>query len=157
MRALDQNGSGYTSNVINAINFAVANKSSLGIDIINLSLGHPIYEPASSDPLVAAVEKAVAAGIVVVASAGNFGGDPTTHVTGYGGITSPGNAPDAITVGALDTLQTVTRGDDGVAWYSSAGRRGMTDFRNRTSSHRDRTWCPMCRRRARSPSPIQAD
>ncbi|PYR04589.1 MAG: hypothetical protein DMF99_31525 [Acidobacteria bacterium] len=39
LRALDQNGSGYTSNVINAINFAVANKSNLGIDIINLSLG----------------------------------------------------------------------------------------------------------------------
>jgi serine protease AprX len=121
LRALDQNGAGYTSNVINAINFAVANKSTLKIDVINLSLGHPIYESASTDPLVDAVEKAAAAGIVVVASAGNFGGDPTTHVTGYGGITSPGNAPNAITVGALETYQTVTREDDVVAWYSSRG------------------------------------
>jgi subtilisin family serine protease len=38
-RALAANGSGYTSNVINANNFAVRNKTTLGIDIINLSLG----------------------------------------------------------------------------------------------------------------------
>ena len=88
---------------------------------MNLSLGHPIYEPAGNDPLVAAVERAVSAGIVVVVSAGNFGGDPVTHEVGYAGITSPGNAPDAITVGAVETLQTVTRRDDQVAWYSSRG------------------------------------
>src|SRR5262245_61682058 len=50
-RALDQNGSGYTSNVIAAINFAIANKSALKIDVLNLSLGHSIYESASTDPL----------------------------------------------------------------------------------------------------------
>ena len=109
LKALDQAGVGYTSNVINAINFAVANKVAFGIDVMNLSLGHPIYEPAGNDPLVAAVERAVSAGIVVVVSAGNFGGDPVTHEVGYAGITSPGNAPDAITVGAVETFQTVTR------------------------------------------------
>jgi len=121
LRALDQNGAGYTSSVINAIDFAIAQRTKLGIDILNLSLGHPIYEPASTDPLVQAVHRAVGAGIVVVVSAGNFGGDHITHVPGYGGITSPANAPDAITVGALDTFQTVTRLDDVVAWYSSRG------------------------------------
>ena len=121
LKALDSTGVGYTSNVINAINFAVANKATLGIDVINLSLGHPIYEPAGTDPLVAAVERAVAEGIVVVVSAGNFGGDPVTREVGYAGITSPGNAPSAITVGALETYQTVARGDDAVAWYSSRG------------------------------------
>jgi serine protease AprX len=75
LKALDQAGVGYTSNVINAINFAVDNKVAFGIDVMNLSLGHPIYEPAGNDPLVAAVERAVSAGIVVVVSAGNFGGD----------------------------------------------------------------------------------
>ena len=121
LKALDNTGSGYTSNVIAAINFAVANRQAFGIDVLNLSLGHPIYEPAASDPLVQAVERAVASGIVVVAAAGNYGGDSATLVTSYGGITSPGNAPDAITVGAIDTLQTVTRSDDEVAWYSSRG------------------------------------
>jgi serine protease AprX len=121
LRALDQNGSGYTSAVINAVNFAVANKNKLGIDIINMSLGHPIYESAANDPLVQTVENAVAAGLVVVVSAGNFGGDPATHVTGYGGITCPGNAPDAITVGAIEINNTISRGGDTIPWYSSRG------------------------------------
>jgi subtilisin family serine protease len=98
LKVLDKNGAGYTSDVIRAIDFAVANKASLGVDIINLSLGHPIFEPASSDPLVQAVERASRAGIIVVAAAGNMGKNPTTGQPGYAGITSPGNAPSAITV-----------------------------------------------------------
>ena len=85
-----------------AIDFAVANRSKFGIDVINLSLGHPIYEPASTDPLVQAVERASDAGIVVLAAAGNLGVNPTTGLPGYAGITSPGNAPSAITVGSGD-------------------------------------------------------
>src|SRR5262249_14498282 len=98
MSVLDGEGRGQTSNVISALAFATANKAALGIDVINLSLGHPIYESVKTDPLVAAVEQAVHAGIVVVVSAGNFGINPDTGLTGYGGITSPGNAPSAITV-----------------------------------------------------------
>ena len=121
MRVLDKNGNGYTSDVINAINYVVRNKKTLGLGVINLSLGHPIYEPAAFDPLVQAVEAAVREGIVVVVAAGNFGGDPIAHVPGYAGITSPGNAPSAITVGAVETYQTNTRSDDVVAWFSSRG------------------------------------
>lgn len=83
--------------------------------------GHPIYEPAAGDPLVQAVEAAVRSGIVVVVSAGNYGTDPATGLVGYAGITSPGNSPSAITVGALDTRGTVTRADDVVPSYSSRG------------------------------------
>jgi subtilisin family serine protease len=57
LKVLDANGAGYTSNVIAAIEFCIANKYALKIDIINLSLGHPIYEPAETDPLVQAVER----------------------------------------------------------------------------------------------------
>jgi subtilisin family serine protease len=42
-----------------------------------------------------------------------------------GSITSPGNSPLALTVGALNTFGTVKRSDDGVASYSS---RGPTRF-----------------------------
>ena len=70
LRVLDATGAGYTSTVIQAIEFAIANKATLGIDVLNLSLGHPIYQPAATDPLVQAVERAVAAGIVVATSAG---------------------------------------------------------------------------------------
>jgi serine protease AprX len=121
LRVLDDSGGGYTSSVIAAIEFAIANQAVLGIDIINLSLGHPIYEPAESDPLVQAVEAAVRAGIVVVASAGNLGINPATGKPGYAGVTSPGNAPSAITVGAARAKGTTTRLDDEVAPYSSRG------------------------------------
>src|SRR5438874_1171152 len=121
LKVLDGTGAGLTSDVNRAIDFAVANKSALGIDIINLSLGHPIYEPAATDPLVQAVERATRAGVIVVAAAGNYGKNPTTGATGYGGITSPGNAPSAITVGAVKIQNTVPRGEARVDDYSSAG------------------------------------
>jgi serine protease AprX len=120
-KVLDGTGQGYTSSVISAIEFAVTYRSQLGIDVINLSLGHPILEPSATDPLVQAVEAASRAGIVVVASAGNFGADPATGQVGYGGITSPGDAPSAITVGSVDINGTVSRLDDKVAPYSSRG------------------------------------
>ena len=121
LRVLDNYGVGFTSNVINAVQWAVANKTTYGIDVINLSLGHPIFEPAATDPLVQAVEAAVRAGIVVVASAGNTGTNPLTGQVGYAGISSPGNAPSAITVGAMRTQDTARRSDDVIADYSSRG------------------------------------
>ncbi|MGE3843156.1 MAG: S8 family serine peptidase, partial [Vicinamibacterales bacterium] len=121
LRVLNNQGIGATSNVIKALQWAVANRSTYGIDVINLSLGHPIYEPAATDPLVQAVEAAARAGIAVVVSAGNIGTNPFTGEIGYGGITSPGNAPSAITVGAARTFDTTTRTDDTVAEYSSRG------------------------------------
>ncbi len=121
LKVLDETGAGRTSHVIAALEFATANRASLGIHVVNLSLGHPIYEPAATDPLVQAVEAAVRAGLVVVVSAGNIGRNPTTGELGYAGITSPGNAPSAITVGALDTRGTISRLDDVVTPYSSRG------------------------------------
>ena len=91
LKVLDSAGAGRTSDVIRAIEFAIANRHTYGIDIINLSLGHPIFEPAASDPLVRAVERATQAGIIVVVSAGNHGVDEDGEL-GFGGITSPGNA-----------------------------------------------------------------
>jgi serine protease AprX len=111
MRVLDQNGSGYTSTVIQAINFAVQNRQQLGVDVINLSLGHVILESAATDPLVQAVERAVRAGIVVVVAAGNQGTNAATGATGYAGITSPGNAPSAITVAPFSSR--------GPTWYDA--------------------------------------
>ena len=120
LKVLDASGQGYTSSVISAVEFAVANRTQLGIDVINLSLGHPVLEPSASDPLVQAVEAASRAGIVVVASAGNFGVDASGQ-PGYAGISSPGDAPSAITVGSVDIKGTANRNDDEVAPYSSRG------------------------------------
>ena len=120
VRVLGADGSGYTSDVIAGIDWAIANRAAYNIRVINLSLGHPVTEPAATDPLCEEVQKAVNAGIVVVVSAGNSGkaadGSPV-----LGGITSPGNSPLALTVGALNTWGTVARSDDSVTTYSSRG------------------------------------
>jgi len=120
-KVLDEHGAGYTSQVIAALDYIVENKDRLKIDIVNLSLGHPILESASTDPLVLAVERATRAGLIVVAAAGNWGRNPETGAVGYAGITSPGNAPSAITVGAYDAHGTVSRFDDTIPDYSSRG------------------------------------
>ncbi len=121
LKVLDRTGAGKTSDVINALQFLVENKDRLNVQVVNLSLGHPVYAPAADDPLVRAVERATAAGLIVVTASGNSGQNDQTHTTGYAGITSPGNAPSAITVGAAQTLDTVTRHDDAVASFSSRG------------------------------------
>ena len=120
-KVLDKNGAGRTSDVIRALEYVTANHARLHVQIVNLSLGHPIYSPAKDDPLVRAVEQASAAGLIVVASAGNYGQNQKTGATGYTGLTSPGNAPSALTFGAANTQDTVTRDDDEVAPYSSRG------------------------------------
>jgi serine protease AprX len=124
VRVLGADGSGLTSDVIAGIDWVIANRSRYNIRVINLSLGHSVTEPSSTDPLCQAVARAVNAGIVVVASAGNSGRTPAGR-TVLGGISSPGNSPFAITVGALSTQGTPKRADDKVAAYSS---RGPTRF-----------------------------
>jgi serine protease AprX len=119
LRVLDANGAGTDSSVINAIATAISLKSKYNIRVINLSLGRPIYESYKFDPLCRAVEQAWKAGIVVVVAAGNDGRYQGTD--GYGTVTSPGNDPYVITVGAMKTMDTPTRGDDQIASYSSKG------------------------------------
>lgn len=72
VKVLDRNGSGYISDVIAGIDWAV----SKGVDVINMSLGTASDIQAMHD----AVDAAYAAGVVVVAAAGNSGdGDGTTN------------------------------------------------------------------------------
>jgi serine protease AprX len=127
LRVLGADGTGQVANVIAAIDYAVANRERLGIDVINISLGHPVVEGSyRTDPLAKAVERAVASGIVVVASAGNLGKtDDGTPIVGA--VVSPGYTPGAITVGALNTRGTVARSDDAIATYSSRGPVGNPD------------------------------
>jgi serine protease AprX len=121
LRVLDKNGAGTDSQVIAAIQRAIDLKNTYNIRIINLSLGRPVYESASQDPLCQAVEAAWKAGIVVVVAAGNSGRDNSGGTDGYATIQSPGNDPLVITVGATKTNGTATRLDDYVASYSSKG------------------------------------
>ena len=124
VRVLGADGTGLTSDVIAGIEWVIANQAKYNIRVVNLSLGHPVNEPAATDPLCEAVADAVNAGIVVVVAAGNSGKSADGHMV-LGSITSPGNAPLALTVGALNTFATVKRSDDAVTSYSS---RGPTRF-----------------------------
>jgi serine protease AprX len=112
LRVLDANGAGTDSTVIAAINAAIQLKSKYNIRVINLSLGRPVWESYSLDPLCQAVEKAWNAGIVVVVAAGNQGRNQTLGTDGYATITAPANDPLVITVGAMKTMGTLTRLDD---------------------------------------------
>ncbi len=74
--------------------------------------------PYFVDPLNRAVEKAWAAGVVVVSAAGNTGGRAET-------ITVPGNDPYVITVGAVNTQRTPgVWSDDTLPMWSSVGPCG---------------------------------
>ncbi len=128
LRALDVNGSGTDETVIDAIDTAISLRGTYNIRVINLSLGRPISESFQYDPLCAAVEEAYQAGITVVVAAGNNGRSNYNSTMGYGTITSPGNDPYVITVGAMNTQATTVRGDDIMASYSSKGPTVVDHF-----------------------------
>ena len=121
LRVLDQNGVGQEADVINAIQAAIALKNTYNIRVINLSLGTPVFESYTLDPLCQAVEAAWNAGIVVVAAAGNSGRDNSLGTNGFGTIVSPGNDPDVITVGATNSHGSSSPYGETIATYSSKG------------------------------------
>ena len=114
VKVLGSDGSGNTSDIIAGIDWCIANKTPYKIRIINLSLSGGVWESYTTDPLCQAAERAVSAGIVVVAAAGNVGGM-------YGAVGTPANDPAVIAVGASNTRGTVGRGDDVITTYSSRG------------------------------------
>lgn len=114
IKALDENGGGSISDIIEAISYAVETKSKYNTKIINLSLGTPANSSSKKDPLCKAVENAYKAGIIVVTAAGNSGPESET-------ILSPGISEYAITVGAVDDNRTIDPSDDTIAPFSSRG------------------------------------
>ncbi len=97
VKVLDRRGSGWVSDIIEGLDWAVAND----IDVINMSLG------LSSDlaAFAAAIDRVDAAGIVQVAAAGNDSGGPVIYPAAY---------PQVIAVSAVDAA-------DGLAYFSSVG------------------------------------
>ncbi len=120
LKVLDGQGRGVISDVIAAFEWAIFNRLTHNIRVINLSVGARVTESYLTDPLTLAAKSATDAGIVVVTAAGNLGkkADGTKQ---YGGITAPGNAPWVLTVGASSSEGTVSRWDDKMAGYSSRG------------------------------------
>lgn len=89
IKVLDRTGSGYLSDVIDGIDWAVAN----GMEVINMSLGCDCPSQVLHD----AVIRANNAGVVTVAAAGNSGG----------AVSYPAAYPEVISVSATDVANSV--------------------------------------------------
>ena len=89
LKAMGADGSGFTSNVIAALNWAIDNKAAWNLQIVNISLGHGVMESESDDPLCQAVQQATDAGLLVTVAAGNLGKLPDGRPVARG-IHSPG-------------------------------------------------------------------
>jgi subtilisin family serine protease len=99
---------GNSPEIVKGIDAAVGD----GMNVINLSLGEPEID-LDRDIVVKAIDAAADAGVVPAIAAGN-----DFDVFGNGSISSPGDAPDAITAAA------VTK-DSVIADFSSAGPSGI--------------------------------
>lgn len=90
LQALNDAGVGYTSDITAAIDYAI----NRNVDVINLSLGGENHDPV----LEAAINRAIAADILVVAAAGNDGCDCLSY---------PARYPQVLSVGATTQANTV--------------------------------------------------
>jgi len=113
LRVNDGTGAAPTSAIMNAILWAVINRNTYNIRVLNLSLQASVQESSRTSPIDAAVEYAWLKGLVVVVAAGNSGPDSTLY--------APANDPYVITVGATDDQGTVSMADDTLASFSSYG------------------------------------
>lgn len=104
VKALDSSGSGYTSDIISGIDWAIENK----MDIVSMSLG----SSQSDTSLQNAVDTAYNSGILVVAAAGNDGNADGTGTN----VEYPANYSSVIAVGAVDSTNTR-------AYFSSTGSK----------------------------------
>ena len=99
IKVLNRSGRGYTSDIIEGMDWAVGN----GMDVINMSLGTSSFVQAYAD----ATDRVLRAGVIMVCSAGNSG--PADNTVGY-----PAAFEGVIAVAATDS-------SDVVASFSSRG------------------------------------
>jgi subtilisin family serine protease len=115
VKAFDVEGQGALLDIVRAVQWVVDNQETYNIRVLNLSFSQRPRWHYWEDPINQAVMRAWAAGITVVAAAGNEGPEPMS-------IGSPGNIPYIITVGAItDSWTPDNRDDDFIPDFSSHG------------------------------------
>ncbi|CAN5541814.1 hypothetical protein BH11PLA2_BH11PLA2_28090 [soil metagenome] len=111
LKFLKGDGTGYTSDAVRALNYAVAN----GARIVNMSWGGGAYNSA----LAAAIGQARTSGVIVVAAAGNNGNN--SNVTPFYPASYSSNTDNMVIVGASTS-------SDLPASYSNYGPTAVTLF-----------------------------
>src|SRR6266566_2255958 len=94
VKAFNANGTSTYTTVLNGLNWIFANRAAYNIRVLNVSFAAKPQSFYWNDPIDQAVMKLWQAGVVVIASAGNWG--PAAQTIGV-----PGNTPYIITVGAM--------------------------------------------------------
>ncbi len=106
------------ASLVTGIDWVIAHSDELNIRVLNLAFNSDANRPYHADPLAVAVERAWAAGIVVVTAAGNEGADAN-------GISAPANDPYVIAVAGVEATA------DGFVvpdWASSGDGQRDPDF-----------------------------
>jgi len=106
-------GSTTLSRLIGAIGGVITHEDDYDIGVLNLSFGAEANLSYLANPLSGAVEAAWASGITVVTSAGN---------AGAGTVSSPGDDPWVVTVGATDSTSGLLTSSNPVAAFSGSER-----------------------------------
>ncbi len=115
IKAFDEQGKASYSSVLKGIEYAIDNKDSLNIRVLNVAFSFPATSFYWEDPINQALMRAWDNGITVIAPAGNGNNKDMS-------IGVPGNNPYVITVGAMDDNSTpFDTSDDVVASFSSFG------------------------------------
>ena len=121
LKVLDADGGGYAGDVVEAIEWAIANRERFRIRVLNLSLGGPVLQAYADDPVNRRFDGPIARdGRGGVGS--NRGRAEGTECSAAS--TVPGNSPFAITVGPL-TPRDAFRSDDEITTTARGGRRGF--------------------------------
>lgn len=98
------------SKLIAGIGWVIVHRRDDNIRVLNLSFGADVDLPYLTNPLSGAVEAAWASGITVVTSAGNSPGT----------VSSPGDDPWVVTVGATDSTGSTTTANNTLAPWSGS-------------------------------------
>lgn len=111
----DTRGAISNASIVRALRWLLREGPGLGVRVVNLSVGGDPVRSLYGNPVDGAVAALVAAGVTVVAAAGN-GGERS--------LVPPATAPEALTIGGLDDNNTF--GDQALElWHSNFGETAM--------------------------------
>ena len=125
LRVLDGRGAGTFSAIVSALLWVAKNGRAKGIRVVNMSLGGPGGANAANSAICGAVKDVHAAGIAVVAAAGNAGG-------GYGPDTWTGQLPAACAGVLVVTAVAADNTPATFSYFLSAREAGSDKLKGRT-------------------------